>query len=399
MKQSIPITVLTGYLGSGKTTLFNHILHGDHGLKIAVIVNDMGSVNVDEALINQGGFKRTEEKLISMANGCICCTLREDLIVALDSLAQLPDIDYIVIEASGISEPIPIAQSLTLPENPLGIDLTGQIHLDTMVTVVDAKRIWDDFGSGQPIVDRQKEIVDEENRDIRDLLIDQIEFCNVLILNKCDLLEDWQVEKIETLVHSLQREAKIIRSVRSEITLNDILNTNLFDLEEMSYAAGWIKELELGYQDHVPETEEYGISSFVYRSNLPMDAERFNTFLEKHFPASVVRSKGFVWFAQHSDFSSLMETAGNHVDISPLTYWLATLPKAERMQVLSEDPEIKERWHPVYGDRLTEIVFIGIDMHQSGIEAALDLCLVDEAALQSGLYSKTSPYPWEASSL
>ena len=359
----------------------------------------MGSVNVDEALINQGGFKRTEEKLISMANGCICCTLREDLIVALDSLAQLPDIDYIVIEASGISEPIPIAQSLTLPENPLGIDLTGQVHLDTMVTVVDAKRIWDDFGSGQPIVDRQKEIVDEENRDIRDLLIDQIEFCNVLILNKCDLLEEWQVEKIETLVHSLQREAKIIRSVRSEIALTDILNTNLFDLEEMSYAAGWIKELELGYQDHVPETEEYGISSFVYRSNLPMDAERFNAFLEKHFPASVVRSKGFVWFAQHSDFSSLMETAGNHVDISPLTYWLATLPKAERMQVLSEDPEIKERWHPLYGDRLTEIVFIGIDMHQSGIEAALDLCLVDEAALQSGLYSKTSPYPWEASSL
>ena len=180
---------------------------------------------------------------------------------------------------------------------------------------------------------------------------------------------------MKTLVKSLQREAKIIRSVRSEIALTEILNTNLFDLEQMSYAAGWIKELELGYQDHVPETEEYGISSFVYRSNLPMDAERFNTFLEKHFPASVVRSKGFVWFAQHSDFSSLMETAGNHVDISPLTYWLATLPKAERMQVLSEDPEIKERWHPLYGDRLTEIVFIGIDMHPSGIEAALEFML------------------------
>ena len=220
-----------------------------------------------------------------------------------------------------------------------------------------------------------------------------------MILNKCDLLEEWQVEKIETLVKSLQREAKIIRSVKADIALNEILNTKLFDLEQMSYAAGWIKELELGYQDHVPETEEYGISSFVYRSNLPMDAERFNTFLEKHFPASVVRSKGFVWFAQHSDFSSLMETAGNHVDISPLTYWLATLPKAERMQVLSEDPEIKERWHPVYGDRLTEIVFIGIDMHPSSIETALDLCLVDEDALQSGLYSKTSPYPWEVSSL
>mgnify|MGYP004709790275 FL=1 len=298
MRERVLVTVLTGYLGSGKTTLLNNILHGNHGKKIAVIVNDMGEVNVDEALIDRGGFKRTDEKLVSMANGCICCTLREDLIVELNNIVADGSIEHIVIESSGISEPIPIAQSIVLPDNPLGIDLTNKLVLDAVVSIVDVSRFWDNFQSGEKIEQRKAQgDIDEEDRDIRDLLIDQIEFCNVLLLNKCDLLENEKINKIEQLVRKLQPEAKIIRTVQAKIDLKDILDTKLFDMEKISYSAGWLKELELGFQDHVPETEEYGISSFVYRSKLPFDANKFHVFAERNLPNSVTRSPGLVGLA------------------------------------------------------------------------------------------------------
>lgn len=396
MREKVPVTVLTGYLGSGKTTLLNNILHGNHGKKIAVIVNDMGEVNVDEALIDRGGFKRTDEKLVSMANGCICCTLREDLIVELNNIVADGSIEHIVIESSGISEPIPIAQSIVLPDNPLGIDLTNKLVLDAVVSIVDVSRFWDNFQSGEKIEQRKAQgDIDEEDRDIRDLLIDQIEFCNVLLLNKCDLLENEKINKIEQLVRKLQPEAKIIRTVQAKIDLKDILDTKLFDMEKISYSAGWLKELELGFQDHVPETEEYGISSFVYRSKLPFDANKFHVFAERNLPKSVTRSKGFVWLAQHSDFSVLFETAGNHKSISPLTYWIATLPKQERNQIIKLNPNLRESWHPLYGDRLTEIVFIGMDMDRELIQTQLDDCIVDEESYDGEFFSRISPYPWE----
>lgn len=396
MESKIPVTVLTGYLGSGKTTLLNNILHGNHGKKIAVIVNDMGEVNVDEALINQSGFKRTDEKLVSMSNGCICCTLREDLIVELNKIVSDHEIEQIVIEASGISEPIPIAQSIALEDNSLGIDLSAKLELDAIVSIVDVNRFWDNFQSGQAIEKRKsQEVVEEEDRDIRDLLIDQIEFCNVLLLNKCDLLSEEKVTKIEKLIRKLQPTAKIIKTVQSKVELSEILDTKLFDMEEISASAGWIKELELGYQDHIPETEEYGISSFVYRRQLPFDANKFNVYADQYLPDSVTRAKGFLWLAQHNDFSVIFETAGNHKSIGVLTYWVATMPEEEQQQTIDSDPELESLWHPVYGDRLTEIVFIGMGMDQAAIEQQLDACLVDETSFVNNSFNQLSPYPWE----
>ncbi len=398
--KKIPVTVLTGYLGSGKTTLLNHILCGNHGKKIAVIVNDMGEVNVDEALVDKKGFKRTEEKLVSMPNGCICCTLREDLIVELDQLAQLPDLDQIVIEASGISEPIPIAQSITLAKNPLDIDLTQRLEIDAMITVVDVKRFWDNFESGEKIQERKAEgNVAEEERDIRDLLIDQIECCNILLLNKCDLVPTKTLDKINGLIAKLQPNAKIIRTIKGEVDLSEILNTNLFNIDEISYSAGWIKELELGYQNHVPETEEYGISSFVYRNRLPFDAQKFALFADENLPDNITRAKGFLWFAQHSDFSAVFDTAGSHKSIEPLTYWVASLPEIERQMIIQQNPELKEAWHPLFGDRINELVFIGMEMDQQWIKAQLDDCLIDSASLSTNNFRKTSPFPWEKSNI
>ena len=398
--KKIPVTVLTGYLGSGKTSLLNHILHGNHGKKIAVIVNDMGEVNIDEFLIDKKGFKRTEEKLVSMSNGCICCTLREDLIVELDQLSRIADIDQIIIEASGISEPIPIVQSIILAENPLNLDLTNRLMVDAIITVVDMKRFWDNFGTGENIQARKAEAnVREDERDIRDLLIDQIEYCNILLLNKCDLIDEESLDKINRLVAKIQPNAKIIRSIKGKVDLTQILDTKSFNMDEISYSAGWLKELELGYQSHIPETEEYGISSFVYRNRLPFDAKKFTYFVDEKFPENVTRTKGFVWFAQHSDFSAIFETAGSYKSIEVLTYWVDTLPKTERQLIISQNPELKEGWHPLFGDRINELVFIGMDMDQEWIEQQLDSCLISEDDLTRSDYSNNSPFPWEKSIL
>jgi G3E family GTPase len=376
----IPVTVLSGYLGAGKTTILNHVLNNRQGLKVAVIVNDLNEVNIDADLIRDGaGLSRTDEKLVEMSNGCICCTLREDLLREVERLTKEGRFDYVLIESTGVGEPVPVAQTFTYIDEEQGIDLSQYCRLDCMVTVVDANRFWHDYASGESLLDRQQAVGSDDTRDVVDLLISQIEFCDVLILNKCDRVELEELNELEQVLRKLQPRARVIRSEYGDIDPSEILNTGRFDFEEASQSAGWIQEMEKGH--HTPETEEYGISSFVYERKRPFHPERLMAWMED-WPAEIVRAKGTVWLASRDDMAQSFSQAGPSIQFGPAGYWVAALPEEEKQQTLLDDPEILVDWDPQYGDRVNKIVFIGIDMNRQQIIESLDACLLTEEEMK-----------------
>jgi len=386
--KKIPVTVLSGYLGAGKTTILNHLLQKREGKKLAVIVNDMSEVNIDRQLVENQGFSRTTEKLVELSNGCICCTLREDLMIEVEKLVMQGDIEGIVIESTGISEPIPVAQTFTYINDETGIDLTPHCYLDAMITVVDAFRFWNDYESGETLLERQQTDDPYDQRDVSDLLIDQLEFANILCITKADLVTPEYLETFQAFLSKINPKAEqhIVRN--GLISPNVLLDRHLFDFDQASSGAGWIKELN---EEHTPETEEYGISSFVYRRKRPFHPERWYQWLEE-LPAEIVRAKGFFWLASR-EIPGVISQAGASIQFQGAGEWIASLPQEEQEIEFQEDPALKDRWDPIFGDRQTEIVWIGIEMNQQQIEQELDECLLTDIEMKEDWSKFSDPLP------
>ncbi|XXK44752.1 zinc metallochaperone GTPase ZigA [Porticoccaceae bacterium nBUS_17] len=393
----LPVTVLSGFLGAGKTTVLSHILNNRQGRKVAVIVNDMSEINIDSAIVqSEVSLNRSEEKLVEMSNGCICCTLREDLLEEVTKLSKEGRFDYLVIESTGISEPLPVAETFTFADEN-GVSLSDVADLDTMVTVVDAVNFMNDYDQAKYLQDTGESLGEEDERSVADLLVDQVEFADVILISKTDLVSSVDIERLTAILKTLNTDAKIVPISQGQVDIDEVLNTGLFDFERAQQAPGWLKEMR---GEHVPETEEYGIGSFTYEARRPFHPEKFHEFLhgtDKY--GKLIRSKGYFWLASRPEFAGQWSQAGGIARYGFAGMFWKAIPEKNWPTDEEYLASIKKSWIEPFGDMRQELVFIGQGLDKSGMTSALDDCLLsEEDVLRGKAYWTTlqDPFPvWE----